>query len=91
MNAPDLTEETRDPGYKVVGCIKWTLAIPMIVFGLFAVFWGLVCLVFGGPEGKIGESESIIAGLIFLVPGLVAGGIGVLMIWSHRKQSPPTN
>jgi hypothetical protein len=67
------------------------LAIPMIVIGLFAVFWGLVGLILGGPEGKIGESESIYAGLMFLVPGLVAGGIGVLMIWSHWKQPPPTN
>jgi ABC-type phosphate transport system permease subunit len=91
MNAPNLTEETKDPGANVVGCIKSMLAIPMIVFGLFAVFWGLVCLVFGGPEGKIGESELIIAGLMFLVPGLVAGGIGALMIRSHRKQPTSTN
>lgn len=88
MNAPNDSKDAGDPGARTVGCIKWMLAVPLVVIGVLSVLWGMVCLVLGGPEGSIGEPETVVGGLVFLVVGLVFGGVGYLMIISGIKKRP---
>lgn len=61
------------------------LAVPLFAFGLFAVFWGMVCLIFGGPEGKMGDPEVMVFGLAFNLAGLLSLGLATAMICFARR------
>jgi hypothetical protein len=55
---------------KLLWIARMLVKIFLIVLGGFCVLWSLVCFI-GGPDGKIGSKESIIAGFIFLIAGSI--------------------
>ena len=62
--------------------IRIILSIPFLVAGVFALPWGLVCLL-GGPDGRIGSSESIGFGFRFLLFSILCGWLFWLL---NRKK-----
>ena len=52
--------------------IRIILSIPFLVAGILALPWGLVCLC-GGPDGRIGSSDSIGFGFGFLIFSILCG------------------
>ena len=62
--------------------IRIILSIPFLVAGVLALPWGLVCLC-GGPDGRIGSSESIGFGFGCLLFSILCGGLFCLL---NRKK-----
>lgn len=50
----------------------------LLIFGLFFIFWGIVCFI-GGPDGRTGSLESLVWG-----GGYVAVGILLFIILIRR-------
>ena len=59
--------------------------IGMVPVCLFAAFWSLFCFV-GGPDGKTGSRESIIAGIISLLVATLSGAGCVLFLKASTKK-----
>ena len=62
--------------------IRIILSIPFLVVGMLALPWGIVCLC-GGPDGRIGSSESIGFGFGLLLFSILCGGLFCLL---NRKK-----
>jgi len=91
MSERDETENTVDPGEKMLGCVRWVLGVPMMGLGLLGVAVGLLSLAYGCismvASGKY-EGFLIMLGssLAVLLVGAVFGGVGYLMITSGTKK-----
>jgi len=58
--------------------LRIILSIPFLAFGFFTLAWSLVCFA-GGPDGKIGSSDSLLFGGIFLLAAIVCATVFLLL------------
>ena len=63
---------------RIVGCVLLGL---LAILALLILLWSLVCFL-GGPEGRIGSSESFAFGGVYL---LVGGGLMALSVFGLRR------
>jgi len=66
------------PAAKIAG-------IGLVALGLFAAFWSLFCFL-GGPDGKLGSRESIVAGACSLLVAVLSGAGCVLFFKASAKK-----
>ena len=58
--------------------IRIVLSLPFLAFGAFSWVWSIVCFV-GGPDGRIGNPESILWASSFMLFSVLCGGVFLLL------------
>jgi hypothetical protein len=53
----------------------------------FSLFWGALCILFGGPEGRIGH-EAVMFGLLFVALGLITAWATRILFIAPNKEEP---
>ena len=63
--------------------LRIVLSILFLAVGVSALVWSLVCFV-GGPDGKVGSSDSLVFGTVFLLASILCGAVFLLLNWKKR-------
>ena len=63
--------------------LRIVLSIMFLAVGVSALVWSLVCFS-GGPDGKVGSSDSLVFGAVFLLAALLCGAVFLLLNWKKR-------
>ena len=58
--------------------LRIILSIPFLAVGFFSLAWSLVCFA-GGPDGKIGSTDSFLFGGVFLFAAIVCATVFLLL------------
>ena len=58
--------------------IRIVLSLPFLAFGAFSWVWSICCFV-GGPDGRIGNPESILWASSFMLFSVLCGGVFLLL------------
>ena len=66
--------------------IRIVLSLPFLAVGVLFWAWSIVCFV-GGPDGRIGNPESILWGSGFLLFAMLCGGVFLLL--NRKKRWAP--
>ena len=59
------------------------LSLLSLAVGVSALVWSLVCFT-GGPDGKLGSSDSLVFGVVFLLASILCGAVFLLLNWKKR-------
>ena len=78
-------KETTQPSSKKfwLNVLRIVLSILFLAVGVSALVWSLVCFA-GGPDGKLGSSDSLVFGTVFLLASILCGAVFLLLNWKKR-------
>ena len=78
-------KETTQPSSKKfwLNVLRIVLSILFLAVGVSALVWSLVCFA-GGPDGKLGSSDSLVFGTVFLLASILCGAAFLLLNWKKR-------
>ena len=74
---------TAVPKKSWLNALRIVLSILFLAVGVSALVWSLVCFA-GGPDGKVGNSDSIVFGAVFLLAAILCGAVFLLLNWKKR-------
>ena len=63
--------------------LRIILSILLLAVGVSALVWSLVCFA-GGPDGKLGSSDPLVFGTVFLLASVLCGAVFLLLNWKKR-------
>ena len=63
--------------------LRIVLSLLSLAVGVSALVWSLVCFA-GGPDGKLGSSDSLVFGAVFLLASILCGAVFLLLNWKKR-------
>ena len=63
--------------------LRIVLSLLSLAVGVSALVWSLVCFA-GGPDGKLGSSDSLVFGAVFLLVSVLCGTVFLLLNWKKR-------
>lgn len=74
---------TAVPKKQWLNVLRIVLSITFLAIGVSALVWNLVCFA-GGPDGKVGSSDSLVFGAVFLLAAILCGAVFLLLNWKKR-------
>jgi hypothetical protein len=71
------------PNKRWLNVLRIVLSILFLAVGVSALVWSLFCFV-GGPDGKLGSSDSLVFVAVFLLAAILCGAAFLLLNWKKR-------